>query len=189
MTVTPEHRRTPAPTLSLAPSHFPTGAAMGLLSTLFGSNEKTGSEDHANASGMQAAYNPRLIATLVDDHKRLFKLFTSVSDAFASNDFDTTVILLRQFRSEIQAHLLIENVQFYVYLERSLARDGTSFAACQEMDAIGDNVLAFLKKYDKLGHRPALQKNFAVDLHRVGQTLTRRIQYEENTLFTLYQPY
>ena len=135
------------------------------------------------APGTQIAYDPDLVQRLKADHKQLLELFGKISAAFAQNNLPLTAQFLDDFRSRIQAHLLTENIRFYIYLEHSLTSDMASSALVhefrQEMDGIGQAMLEFLNKYKEIATRP----DFAIPF---GKVLVDRIKREEDTLYPLY---
>jgi hypothetical protein len=146
----------------------------------------------APAPGTSIGYSPELVAHLEADHIKLGESFSAIDQAFKSGDLSATVAHLEEFRTEIQAHLLTENVRLYIYLEHALARDASSHALIHEfrheMDSIGKTVLNFLGKYRELDKQPNLAVSFGDDLSAVGKVLVERIKREESTLYPLYLP-
>ncbi|MDR2874556.1 MAG: hemerythrin domain-containing protein [Methylobacillus sp.] len=142
------------------------------------------------APGTRIAYDDHLIAQLQADHRKLLALFTATRNAFAAGDTAHTTENLEHFKSEIQAHLLTEEIRLYVYLENTLAGDEFNHTLMRnmhrEMASIGHDVLGFLDKYSTLGKNPALNTSFAADLDHLGEVLVERIQREESTLYPLY---
>lgn len=140
----------------------------------------------------QIAYDPDLVQRLKADHQQLLELFGKISAAFANNELPLTAELLDDFRHQIQAHLLTENIRFYIYLEHSLTSDMASAALVhnfrQEMDDIGKAVLAFLVKYKEIATRPDFSVPFGKDLEQIGKVLADRVKREEDTLYPLYFP-
>jgi regulator of sigma D len=120
----------------------------------------------------------------------LLEVFGMISTAFSKNDLPLTAKFLDDFRGKIQAHLLTENIRFYIYLEHSLTNDTASSAMVhdfrQEMDEIGKAVLAFLMKYREIATRPDYAIPFSKDLEQIGKVLVDRIRREEDTLYPLY---
>jgi len=172
---------------------------MWLFDFLFGRKNKQDetegrrSANSGQAPGTQIFYSPDLISQLKEDHQRLLKIFGQVKDSFARNDLEATAEYLEEFRSEILAHLLTENVRFYVYLERTLRReDQENFNLVRhfrhEMDEIGKSVLDFFSKYQSIARKPRLALSFGKDLKDVGAILVERIRREEETLYPLYMP-
>ncbi|MBV2263937.1 MAG: hemerythrin domain-containing protein [Thauera sp.] len=144
------------------------------------------------APGTSIRYSAGLVERLVRDHHLMLERFGAIREAAHAGRFDEVVPLLERFRVDLHAHLLVENVRLYVYLEHTLADDPVSHALMHEfrhdMDEIGKKVIAFLARYVRLGEDPALATSFAADLERVGAVLVDRIQREEDTLYPLYAP-
>lgn len=144
------------------------------------------------APGTSIRYSADLVERLVRDHRLMLERFTAISEAAHAGRLDEVVPLLERFRVDLHAHLLVENVRLYVYLEHTLADDPVSHALMHEfrhdMDDIGKKVVAFLARYVRLGEDPALAHSFVADLERVGSVLVDRIQREEDTLYPLYAP-
>lgn len=144
------------------------------------------------APGTTIRYSPELVERLVRDHRLMLERFGAIREAAHAGRFDEVVPLLERFRVDLHAHLLVENVRLYVYLEHTLADDPVSHALMHEfrhdMDEIGKKVIAFLARYVRLGEDPTLAASFAADLERVGAVLVDRIQREEDTLYPLYAP-
>ena len=137
-------------------------------------------------------YDPNLIQELEDDHGALVELFGRIwSEGFETKNYVKTASLISQFKSDFQAHLLTENVKFYVYLEQSLAEDPHNYAIVKEfradMNEIANAAVKFCKKY-QCDFSPALVKQFKDDYQQVGEVLTRRVSLEEKSLYILYQP-
>lgn len=146
----------------------------------------------AVAPGTHIAYHPQLVAELVQEHRQLLADFNAVAQAFERGDLTATCRELEHFRGSLLAHLLKENVRFYIYLEHALAGDAASHALVHqfrhEMDGIGKTVLAFLGKYAELAANPALAASFTGELGGIGEVLIQRIRNEEDTLYPLYLP-
>lgn len=144
------------------------------------------------APGTHIAYHPQLVGELVHEHGNLLASFNAITQAFEGGDLAATCRELEQFRSLLMAHLLKENVRFYIYLEHALAGDANSHALVHqfrhEMNEIGKAVLAFLGKYADLARNPALAESFPGELGSIGEVLVRRIRNEEDSLYPLYLP-
>jgi hypothetical protein len=142
------------------------------------------------APGTRIAYDAGLIAHLRSDHHLLVALLAEVHDTFAAGNVDRAAALLNRFKSEVQAHLLTEEVRLYVYLQNALVGDKLNHSLMRhmhhEMSMISNDVLNFLGKYDALGRSPELRESFADDLGKVGTVLTERIEREETLLYPLY---
>ncbi|MDR2219843.1 MAG: hemerythrin domain-containing protein [Methylobacillus sp.] len=142
------------------------------------------------APGTRIAYDDHLIERLLADHRKLLALFTATRNAFVAGDTAHTTENLDQFKKEIQAHLLTEEIRLYVYLENALANNDFNHTMMRnmhkEMASIGHDVLGFLDKYNALGKNHALSSSFIADLDQLGKVLIERIQQEESTLYPLY---
>lgn len=133
-------------------------------------------------------YDATLVKGLVADHKRLLDGFGRIVAAKDGGDFVLAAAQLRQFKSDLTGHLMVENVRFYVFLDRVLAGD-QSFTAKRfrdEMDAILKVVREFFKKYDFDEIPPNLRSEFSKELEGVGAALVERIKREELELYPLY---
>lgn len=142
------------------------------------------------APGTGIHYHPELIAKLSQDHQLLLKLFAQTQDAARQGDVVEAARQLDAFRTQLQGHLLTENVRLYVYLEHALASDASSHqlmrAFRHEMDEIGKVVVDFLGTYRDLAKRPDLAPAFLQALDGIGVVLVERIHREEETLYPLY---
>ena len=146
----------------------------------------------AVAPGTHIAYHPQLVGELIQEHGNLLACFNAIVQVFENGDLAATCRELERFRGNLLAHLLKENVRFYIYLEHALAGDATSHALVHqfrhEMDGIGKVVLAFLGKYAELAKNPALADSFRGELGGIGEVLIQRIRNEEDNLYPLYLP-
>lgn len=144
------------------------------------------------APGTHIAYHADLVDELKADHQTLLATFGAIGKAYAAHDLTATSTQLEVFRGQLMAHLLKENVRFYIYLEHALAGDPTSQALVHqfrhEMDGIGKAVMAFLGKYRLLAVDSSLAGSFGADLATIGDVLVQRIRSEEHTLYPLYLP-
>jgi hemerythrin-like domain-containing protein len=156
------------------------------------SEAATPREEVHTAPGTQIRYSPDLIASLQNDHQTLLGLYGEINEAFAEKRYADVSLMLTTFRSNLNAHLLTENVRLYIYLDRSLAGDATSSELIhgfrKEMDEIAKVALGFLRKYEAIGVDADLASRFAADFATLGKVLVERIQKEENTLYPLYMP-
>jgi hypothetical protein len=137
-------------------------------------------------------YQGDLIGQLKDDHQAQLASFASIKQAYAEKQFTQLVEELDRFRAMVQAHLLVENVRLYSYLEQQMAVDPANHQLIKEfrheMSGIGRDVMGFLGKYREMGNNPALVKTFGTDFEKIGQVLVDRIQREEKALYSLYLP-
>ncbi len=166
---------------------------------LFGKKEGSQSAEPApaqaetyTAPGTQIHYSAELINGLKSDHQSLLTLYGKIDSEFKEGRYEEVSSLLNDFKSELNSHLLTENVRLYIYLERSLAHDPTTGELIhgfrKEMDEIAKVALGFLKKYETIGVDAQLASHFGPDFKTIGEVLVERIQKEEHTLYPLYQP-
>ncbi|MGX5172850.1 hemerythrin domain-containing protein [Aliikangiella sp. IMCC44653] len=137
-------------------------------------------------------YDPNLMQELESDHSKLVNLYSRIwSEGYEKKDFAAMSRLIAQFKSDFQAHLLTENVKFYVYLEQTLANDKHNLNIVKEfrtdMNDIANAVVKFCKTYQG-DLTPELVVKFKSDYTAVGEVLTRRVSLEEKSLYVLYQP-
>jgi hypothetical protein len=146
----------------------------------------------ASAPGTAIHHDPRLIASLKEDHRLLLDIYKAVDAARVEGDLVSVQTRLGQFRMVLQDHLLKENVRLYVYLEHVLQGDPVSHQLMHEfrheMDGIGRVVVGFLGKYKEIGIHPELAADFGKDFAAIGEALVARIRREEDTLYPMYAP-
>lgn len=144
------------------------------------------------APGTKIRYDPQLIDKFKNDHHQLLGLFGGIKSAFDAGNYALVAENLDKFRSGLQAHLLVENVRLYIYLEHMLAGDETSYELVhgfrREMEGIGRVAVAFLTKYKMIGVDKDLAESFGRELDGIGKVLVDRITREEETLYPLYLP-
>jgi len=142
------------------------------------------------APGTQIRHDPGLVEQLKNDHQNLLTLYGEVIKAFEAADYKGVTDKLREFRTDLQGHLLTENLRLYVYLEHLFAHDETNYELIhgfrREMDGIARTALTFLKKYEAIGVDADLEKAFKEDFAIIGKVLGERIHKEEATLYPLY---
>lgn len=112
-------------------------------------------------------------------------------EGFEQANYGKTSKLIAQFKADFQAHLLTENVKFYVYLEQCFAEDEHNAKIVREfrtdMNDIANAVVKFCKTYQGQFTLEMVQQ-FKQDYATVGEVLTRRVSLEEKSLYVLYQP-
>lgn len=153
---------------------------------------KTTTTPSSAAPGTRIQYNPELIEHFKEDHSKLLKLFSAIHTFAEHRDVKRTAEYLMDFRFALQGHLLTENVRLYVYLERKLGNDPSTYELIHgfrhEMDTIGKAVVHFLEQYRELETHPHLLQTFITDLDAIGKVLVKRIRNEEEILYPLYAP-
>ena len=147
----------------------------------------------ASQQGRTIGYDPSLIMALKNDHHQLIRIYQRIwSEGYEKRDFQKIAELLRAFKSTFQAHLIKENVSFYVYLEQSLTRDIHTLQIVKDfrtdMNDIANAVVQFCKRYTREVFTAEMQMDFKRDYEKIGEALTRRVSLEERELYTLYKP-
>jgi regulator of sigma D len=142
------------------------------------------------APGTQIHYLDHLIDDLQGDHKVLLNIFGKIQNEFNKGRYNEVTVQLKQFRRAITDHLLVENIQLYIYLSHEFAQDEVTTDLVKEfkreMNQISKVVIAFLTKYEAIGVDKQLASTFAKDLTAIGAALVERIEREEHTLYPLY---
>ena len=140
------------------------------------------------------SYEPTLIPDLTSQHTRMLHNLKTIDSHARNGDFGKTAEALEEFRRQLHAHLLQENLFLYSYLTQTIKQvrdDNRRQLATEmfnEMSVIGRSVIEFLNYY--LAH-PASEHNLAVfctELGGVCNALQDRMFREEMTLFKLYLP-
>lgn len=139
------------------------------------------------------SYDPTLISALKKDHQTLVQIFQRIwSEGFEQQNFRQLAHLMTLFKSGFQAHLIKENVRFYVHLEQALAEDVHTLQIVKDfrtdMNEIATAVVQFCKRYTHEAFTPEMVRDFRHDYQKIGEALTRRVSLEEEELYTLYQP-
>lgn len=155
-------------------------------------NQLQEQNNYATAPGTEIRYSPELVDSLKSDHEHLLGLYGEIKTDFDNQDYPAVSEKLEQLKSDLQGHLLTENVRLYIYLDRSLANDSTNSDLIRgfrrEMDEIAKVALGFINKYSAIGVDEDLAKHFEGDFATIGKVLGERIQKEESILYPLYMP-
>jgi hypothetical protein len=136
------------------------------------------------------SYNPNLIAKLKGDHQELFAVYNRLHESAMSALFakitDDLIVLRRAF----SGHILLENVRFYVYLEKLLKdhpeEKNYVHLLRKDMNGIAITVSGFCEKWITNPVTTLTQSGFTAELQSIGGALTSRVELEETTLYTLY---
>jgi regulator of sigma D len=147
----------------------------------------------ADSAPRKISYDHQLVPRLKADHQNLLALYTEIKIASDNGNYASIPQLLKSFRLVFQTHIAIESVKFYVYLKQHLAdnSDLGSFVVDvrREMNEIASALTKFTNTYgsDK-GIREEEIDIFKRDLDAIGEVFVKRINLEENHLYTLYLP-
>lgn len=171
---------------------------MGFFSRRMGSN---GADWEAMLQGFRdrptpvvrgLGYDATLVSRLTDDHQELLRIFSAIKKAAAEGHFHLLSALLARFKQTFQAHIMLENVKFYVYVQLYCELDSEALRfvgdARREIDGIARSVVKFLNAHIANVPTAATVDGFNAELSRIGEVLQGRVQVEESRLYSLYQP-
>ncbi len=166
---------------------------MAIFSWLFGSKD----EDKPPATTQQKTSNSirfraDLVEKLTSEHRAIVVLYQEINTLFQKGDYLQMRTKLNEFKRMLQGHVIVENVQFYTYLENKLQDDATNLEFIRdvrkEMNGIAHAVVQFTKKYDKASFSDdEIKQSFMQDIEEIGNVLTQRVEMEETQLYTLYE--
>ena len=170
---------------------------MGFFRKMFGRNvvddDPVRTTSPAATTRRHVDYDPKLIDKLLSDHSRLGGLYARIGEAHKKDEHEDVRRFLQHFKSSLQAHILVENVRFYAYVEALNADDPDNSRLMhefrREMNAIARQVVEFVKTYQNSHFATeAEHERFTQDYARVGTLLEQRLDREENELYPLYAP-
>lgn len=97
---------------------------------------------------------------------------------------------LSGFRSDLSAHLTLEDGMFYPSYKEKIAGHGMDIAGVEEfirqMGLIAADVTAFLDEYATPQAVDASREAFAMKLRTITETLADRIETEEEGVYDVY---
>lgn len=161
-------------------------------SSTSGSAAATTGEFGATAPGTSIRYDGHLISKFKGDHQQLLKTYSDIAEAYGRGDFAAVQRLLQSFNDALRAHLLDENLRFYIYMQHVMNGDPENEQIIRdfrsEMSEIGKTVYEFLSTYSKEPLAGERITRFKAELDAIGPVLIRRIEAEEHHLYPLYQP-
>ena len=171
---------------------------MGLFSNWFKGRKDSGitaattTLQYARPPERSIVYDPGLVDSLKQDHTELVAMYGQLGQDVKEGQFQRIPNALLAFKTRLEAHLLIENVRFYVYVEQSLGNDSENLALIRgfrrEMNSIARGVVEFVRRYQTTRVTADNSAQFMRDYEEVGQLLVMRIQREEGNLYPLYSP-
>lgn len=143
--------------------------------------------------GTEIPYKPSLIPDLKNDHVELFAIFDEVGACLEIHDGKGLSEKLVLFARKLRAHLLEENVCLYVYIKHVLKTEPDTLEIVisfqREMGEIGKLINRFVTKYtasdEWTTHR---YLEFGEEYRAMGEALAKRIESEEESLYSLYLP-
>jgi len=166
---------------------------MGLFTWMFGEKEDTNNRNRFQQENRDTSikFRPELVENLTHDHQSIVTLYSDMFELLGKHKYIQLSEKITEFKRALQAHVIVENVQFYTYLEVKLSDDSTNLEFIQdvrkEMNGIARAVVQFSKKYEKAHFTDGLKDEFISDLEGIGKVLTQRVAMEESQLYTLYE--
>ena len=133
-----------------------------------------------------------LVSTLIAQHRDLQKDLGLVIDELKNDSPDSNEIdkLLKQFTTDLNVHLELENNSFYVELLQKMKEKGQDTAKTEqfiaEMGEIGKAVMAFLGKYGDASSVESQITDFRTELSDIINTLNLRIESEEAGVYAYW---
>lgn len=135
-------------------------------------------------------FYPKLIDHLELDHQNLLNLYIGVGDSLSQKEFQVIPEQLSTFKLDFKAHLDVENIKFYGFLEQRLKGHNELFASLRrfrkEMRSIERTVIKFLDYWMDFGVDRASAATFKAEYNAIGAALVKRIESEEKELYTMY---
>jgi len=130
-------------------------------------------------------YQNKLIQELNKEHKNLFNLYLKISEETNSKK---RLNLLKKFYYDYHLHILKEDKQLYSHLlvkYRFIPEKHQFIKEKQEeMTKITEFIENFAKKYSTI--ESVSSEEFKKDLGNLGEALTKRVEFEENQLYSFY---
>lgn len=168
---------------------------MGLFGNWFRARPRDagGHDTEPGGFGERAVpYDPGLVASLMADHRDLVAMYGQLGQDVREGNYHRIPNALLAFRTRLEAHVLLENVRFYAYVERSMAHDGARIAAARnirrEMDPLARGVAEFAARHQQVRVDGDNVGEFMREYDQIGRLLVERIQHEEGSLYPLYGP-
>ena len=172
---------------------------MGLFSRWFKSRNKEADNEHSlehaitdRKDNRTIKYDARLVEHLKHDHGDIVAAYMQLAEDAQAGRFNKIQDGLTAFKTKLNAHLLTENVRFYVYLEQSLVNDEHNLMIMRdfrrEMNSIAKGAVDFVKTFQLSPVNQYNRDEFLQAHAAVGALLARRIELEESSLYPLYQP-
>jgi len=130
-------------------------------------------------------YQNKLIKTLHKEHQNLFNLYIKITE---ETNPKKRLNLLQKFYYDYHLHILKEDKQLYAHLlvkYRFVPQKHKFIKEKQdEMIKITEFIENFAKKHSTL--EAIESENFQQDLKILGEALTKRVEFEENELYSFY---
>jgi len=105
-------------------------------------------------------------------------------------DFRDALLLVNNFKKDFEAHVLLEQVDFYNYLEQmfvdELKRLESLKASRQDLNRVINKVLRYCNRYNSAQKIREGKDKFHKDARDLRRTVKRRSRLEERELFPIF---
>ena len=140
---------------------------------------------------MEREHNPSLIYQLKNDHKKLLNIYNKLYSSFTSNSTHKEVEdILNQLKVMLIMHISFEDTLLYSYLNGKYrySTEKMSFIinAGKEMKGISKVALKFIDECSNPELYTKQRDKFKKELEMIGDILVKRIEFEEDRLYPLY---
>ena len=130
-------------------------------------------------------YQQKLIQELNKEHQHLFNLYVQITK---ETNLKKKLNLLKKFYYDYHLHILKEDKQLYAHLLVKYKFQPEKYEFIKqkqdEMKEITNFIENFANKYTNIN---SLQtEDFQKDLEILGEALTKRVEFEENELYSFY---
>ncbi len=141
---------------------------------------------------MEREHNPSLICQLKKDHKKLFNIYNELYNLFISNsDHKDIENVLNQLKTMLLIHINFEDSLLYSYLHGRYRHSSNKISfidnASEEMQNISKVALKFISECSNPELYSKNKDKFQKELEIIGDILVKRIEFEEDRLYPLYE--
>ena len=133
-----------------------------------------------------SSYQDKLIKKLNNEHKLLLEVAINVELAAKNGNIDMLRKLLDKFEKELELHLLYEDTNLYEYLvwkynffEDVKIEIVKKQKEMENIAKVAKDFIDFYKTHDDLD-------KFLEDFENIKEVLIKRIEFEETTLYDIY---
>jgi len=133
-------------------------------------------------------FENKLIKDLKYDHRELFSIFEKIKKMAQKEKYEKIPALLQKFHYQYRMHIIYEDNYFYTYLKNRYHDDPKILKFITqkqaEMHEISNVIAGFVERFS---HIKEVEKDaFKKELDKLAKALTKRIEFEEKELYTLY---
>jgi len=142
------------------------------------------------APGTEIRYDPALPNRLADEHRVIMGLIDTITETENGGDYRLITAQIGRLSITVRQHFVMENIQFYTYLDRLYANHAEFSPLIKETrreaNTASRMVSGFLSDYRDGDWDHSRKCRLRKDLHLLRRGLRKRIHTEENDLSLLY---